>query len=215
MPLLLPAIGAALLLGGLTHMSSRGLQEENDGEENDPRRKEAPARRRQVRNTPPITARTRKSPIADVPVESWDQFRLAMADPANSTKISGSGHLGLYRFSWPRLDELGMAYGVKRTGRQWSGKFAPPYSVEGFLVSPTLQDSVFGLSCAEFASRIRDQHRADIGRDIDGTPTTLSGLVAVAHCAGLHGQGSWLSRSDDRVRYPHTTAAFRRANGLF
>lgn len=44
---------------------------------------------------------------------------------------------------------------------------------------------------------------------------TLSGLLGLVQAAGLEGACEWLERPRDRQRFPHTTAAFIRTNGVF
>ena len=46
-------------------------------------------------------------------------------------------------------------------------------------------------------------------------PVTLSGILGVCHAAGIKGAAGWLTRPQDRREFPHTTAAFWRANGVF
>ena len=54
-----------------------------------------------------------------------------------------------------------------------------------------------------------------LGRVYGGRPATLSGLLAVAKQAGLHGLELWLESQGDERRYPRTTAIYRRAVGIF
>lgn len=44
---------------------------------------------------------------------------------------------------------------------------------------------------------------------------TLSGILGVIQAAGLEGAADWFETDSDRIRFPHTTQAFLRANGVF
>jgi hypothetical protein len=55
-----------------------------------------------------------------------------------------------------------------------------------------------------------------VGTEVDGVPLTLSGVLSVAHRAGLPGLSSWVVNPRDRQRFSrNTTAYFTRGNGLF
>lgn len=48
-----------------------------------------------------------------------------------------------------------------------------------------------------------------------GEAVTSSGLLALLKQAGVKGALSWLNNESDRERFPNTTSAFARANGIF
>jgi hypothetical protein len=54
-----------------------------------------------------------------------------------------------------------------------------------------------------------------LGTEIEGQTATLSGLLAVARCAGLGGLATWVTDAKERVKFSFTTQAYRRCNGLF
>ncbi len=56
-----------------------------------------------------------------------------------------------------------------------------------------------------------------VGAPAQPTPieVTLSGVLGVIQAAGLEGAAGWLENPGDRTRFPHTTAAFLRTNGVF
>src|SRR4029077_2270565 len=87
-----------------------------------------------------------------------------------------------------------------------------------------LQDAAIAIDAADGYQHLAASGTADahIGRAIDlpgdtaGPHTiTLSGLLGVAHIAGLEGLVSWLEHREDRKRFPHTPAMFTRTNGVF
>ena len=58
------------------------------------------------------------------------------------------------------------------------------------------------------------RHRDAIGKEIEGKPATLSGLMAVSQHAGP-ALASWLANEADRRRFKQTTAAYGRTTGVF
>jgi hypothetical protein len=70
-----------------------------------------------------------------------------------------------------------------------------------------------------FASCVRamyEQIRASkLMRWLGKEGTTMSGLIALVKQAGIKGAASWLAHKDERSRFPNTTDAYRRANGIF
>ena len=54
-----------------------------------------------------------------------------------------------------------------------------------------------------------------IGTEIEGQTATLSGLLAVARCAGLGGLATWVNDAGERSKFGRTTQAYKRATGLF
>jgi hypothetical protein len=157
---------------------------------------------------PPVE---RPSPLKGIKHSQWVRFCNCLRDPRVADTITDAGHIGQYRFTWPRLSDLGWAVRVERKGKVWTGLLVPPLTMERFLASPRMQDQMFELSSADYTTRMHNR----VGTPIDGTPATLSGLLAVAHRAGLKGAHSWLINPQDRKRFPNTTRAFRVANGVF
>jgi hypothetical protein len=54
-----------------------------------------------------------------------------------------------------------------------------------------------------------------VGTEIEGQTATLSGLLAVARCAGLGGLATWLNDVAERAKFGRTTQAYKRATGIF
>lgn len=163
----------------------------------------------------PQTVQTEQSPLAGVNKEQWIRFVQVMGDRSNANSSSPSGHLGFFRFSYPRLAELGLVVNARRDKKVWQGAFIPPLTLEGFLGSFPLQHRAFALSSGDFATHLAEEHASSVGSDVDGVAATLSGLLAVLHRAGHRGFDSWISSAEDRKKYPNTTAAFKAANGIF
>jgi hypothetical protein len=142
------------------------------------------------------------SPIAGISDESWRAFceRLVRGEPTYQSER----RIGRYHHRKDRLREIG---------------FEP----ESLLGSCDAQDDAL---CADMA----DVHRhltasgdaaRHIGRPIslpdapELVTITLSGLLGVASVAGLDDMPDWLAHKADRKKFPNTTAAFLRTNGVF
>ncbi len=142
------------------------------------------------------------SPLGAVSDEAWCEFVMRLAREAPT--FSSSRHVGQYRQRRDRLTELGIN----------------PNAIHG---SAGAQRSALDADLADAyghaaAGGLLTEH---LGRAItmpghNGAETiTLSGLLGVIQCAGLEGAVGWLERPNDRKRFPHTTQAFLRTNGVF
>lgn len=141
------------------------------------------------------------SPIASIPDDAWRQFviQLSREDPT----YSSSRHVGQFRQRRERLIELGI----------------DPGSVLGFA---SAQRVALDRDLADAYKHAIDGDLVDdhVGRKIqipgqEDACITLSGLLGVIQCAGLDGATGWLEKAGDRKRFPHTTQAFQRTNGVF
>jgi hypothetical protein len=142
------------------------------------------------------------SPLGGVSDAAWREFvmRLEREAPA----FSSSRHVGQYRQRRERLAELGIR----------------PDAIHGSAVAQraALDADLADAHGHATAGGLISEH---LGRAItlpghDGPEViTLSGLLGVIQCAGLEGAVGWLERPGDRKRYPHTTRAFTRTNGVF
>ncbi len=141
------------------------------------------------------------SPLAVVPDDAWRAFVMRLE--RESPTFTSSRHVGQYRQRRERLAALGIDPGA-------------------------IQGSVAAQRAALDADLADAHHHAAAGglfehlsRTImvpghEGhTPITRSGLLGVIQCAGLDGAVGWLENPNDRKRYPHTTQAFLRTNGVF
>ena len=142
------------------------------------------------------------SPLAGVPDEGWRQFVALLA--RESPTFSSSRHVGQYRQRRERLAEFGV----------------DPQAIHGSAAAQrqALDTDLVDAHHHAAAGGILAEH---LGRPIaipghDGVAMiTLSGVLGVIQCAGLDGAVGWLESPNDRKRYPHTTQAFLRTNGVF
>ena len=149
-----------------------------------------------------VSAPAPGSPLAGVPDDAWRGF-VALLEREAPT-FSSSRHVGQYRQRRERLAELGIDPCV-------------------ILGSPHAQRAALDadLVDAHRHAEAGDLLAEHLGRPIvvpgreGSTPITLSGLLGVIQCAGLEGAVGWLENASDRKRFPHTTQAFLRANGVF
>lgn len=142
------------------------------------------------------------SPLGGVPDDAWRDFvgRLEREAP----QFESSRHVGQYRQRRERLVELGI----------------DPNAIAG---SADRQRAALDadLSDAHAHAKNGDLLAEHLGREItlpgEDAPTkiTLSGLLGVIQCAGIEGAVGWLEKPNDRRRFPHTTQAFSRTNGVF
>jgi len=148
-------------------------------------------------------------PIPGIDHHAWSTFRSALEREAPT--FATKRHVGRYRQNRERLAELGLDPEVVAT------------SVEA-------QDAALAADVADAYRHVADPDglgyyvgqpvaipRAPDAADDDAidVPVTLSGVLGVANVAGLEGAAEWLENRGDRKRFPHTTAAFLRTNGVF
>lgn len=142
------------------------------------------------------------SPLAGVPDGAWRQFVALLAREAPT--FSSSRHVGQYRQRRERLAEFGV----------------DPQALHGSVVAQrqALDTDLADAYRHAAAGGVLSEH---LGRPImipghEGAEViSLSGVLGVIQCAGLDGAVGWLESSNDRKRYPHTTQAFVRTNGVF
>jgi len=141
------------------------------------------------------------SPIAGVSDDAWRQFVICLAREAPT--FSSSRHVGQFRQRRERLAELGI----------------DPNSILGSAQAQRAAlDADLVDACHHAAEGGLLRH---LGKPIavpggDGAQSlTLSGILGVIQCAGLDGAVGWFETLADRRRYPHTTQAFLRTNGMF
>jgi hypothetical protein len=159
-----------------------------------------------------------RSPLPEVADDEWTRFVRLMAT-GRATSVTAGGHLGIFGFGLKRLQDLGLVRASRRVAREgrvvWEADWVPPHSLEGFLSNGGLQYRTFAKHMSDLRGRILDRHGSAIGKVFASKRATLSGLLAVAHQAGLQGLARWLDNEGDRQRFPHTTAAFIKASGVF
>lgn len=142
------------------------------------------------------------SPIPGVADEAWQQFVSRLAREAAT--FSSSRHVGQYRQRRERLAEIGV------DPEAIVGSDAAQRAAIDADICDALHHATEGGLVAEHIGR-----RIAVPGSDDLATITLSGMLGVIQCAGFDGAVGWLERQGDRRRYPHTTQAFMRTNGLF
>lgn len=142
------------------------------------------------------------SPLGGIPDAAWREFvtRLERESPT----FSSSRHVGQYRQRRERLAELGID----------PGAIHGSVAAQRAALDADLADAHGHAAAGGLISEHLGRPIALPGHD-GATMATLSGLLGVIQCAGLEGAVGWLERPNDRRRYPHTTRAFQRTNGVF
>lgn len=160
------------------------------------------------------------SPIANVKPEFWTRY-VNCVKGDNPRIITPGFALGLFLFGARRLVDLGIMRNPRQGTYQgktvWTGDWTGNLDINKFLADSALQYQVFFASMRDYAARIRDTPavKALIGRQVDGVPITLSGILGVAHRAGWSGMQKWFSSPADRAKFTATTKAFQDCNGIF
>lgn len=161
------------------------------------------------------------SPIVGVSNAQWQTFVKRMKN-GRMASISPAFKLGFFHIGMRRLEDLGWAKDVHRgewKGRSvWVGEFVDA-DLETFLRNPRFQYDVFESSMKDYAFKAKNRYANAIGREIDlgdnKAIVTWSGLLGLAHQAGLKAVDSWLKNPEDREKFPNTTRIFARVTGIF
>lgn len=138
--------------------------------------------------------------IGEAAGRAWDEFVGRVAREAPSFR--GPRHVGQFRQRRDRLSELGI-------------------DPDSIVDMPDAQEDALARDMEDAYAHARDGGLAEhVGRTIAipdhyDTEVTLSGVMGVIQAAGLEGACEWFDRPADRKRFPHTTAAFVRTNGVF
>ncbi len=153
---------------------------------------------------PPIQQIQRQlaSPIDTVDPVDWDKFcsKLVREEP---TYVSAK-HVGQYRQRKERLAELGIEAHRIVNSREEQRK----------ALDADLSDAYRHVDASGLAERYIRRPLTIPGHP-DAYMVTMSGVLGVIQAAGLDGAADWLEKPSDRKRFPHTTAAFIRTNGVF
>jgi hypothetical protein len=154
-------------------------------------------------------------PLDAIPLASWGRFVSVMA-VSPKTYMSPRHRLGTFGMDARRLSDVGfMASPRKSTvageAGVWIGEWKPPLTTDKFLGSMPAQYEAFRRSVIKMIPIVSGY----VGRDIDGTRCTLSGLLGAGHLAGELGIKSWAEDPAVRSRFKATTANFAKANGIF
>jgi hypothetical protein len=145
----------------------------------------------------------------------WTKFLYSIVRDVSDVT---NGHVGYFYFSWTRLVALKLATNLRKEGKSWAADIVPPPTLAEFLASSKLQYEAFVKSMLDYLPTLtspRYQLIIDSGTQINGKRVTLSGLLALAHAAGIDGLKSWLANPDDRAKHPNTTAVYMKSTGIF
>jgi len=157
----------------------------------------------------------RESPILGVDSEAWRDFVKCFVNAENS--VTDHFRYGIFEFTVKRMCDLGLMVNPETTSSRgrlvWVATWVHPLSLRTFLADHARQYEAFCQSMAGYASETIV--RQLMGVTIDDTEASLSGLLAVAHRAGLHGLESWVSDPKERAEFSHTTTLFKNVNGIF
>ena len=157
----------------------------------------------------------KQGPLPGVPIMAWTRFISIMAIAPKET-VTPRGRMGAFGLDARRLSDVGFMDKPKKatvggeTG-VWVGEWKAPLTTKKFLESTPAQYEAFKRSMRIMAPKVG----AFIGRDIDGVPATLSGLLGVGHLAGEAGVESWVASPEVRRKFKSTTANFNKTNGVF
>jgi hypothetical protein len=159
-----------------------------------------------------------RSPIPEASDEQWARF-VRLMQVGDVAAVTPTGQVGIFQTRLKRLEDLGLVRGVRRVQHagaapSWSATFRPPLTLARLLSDPLLQYRIFVVSMKRYRDEVLARHRDAIGKEIEGKPATLSGLMAVSQHAGP-ALGSWLASEADRKRFKQTTAAYGRTTGVF
>lgn len=154
------------------------------------------------------------SPVADVPDSRWTEWARAMRVAAWDA-VGDKGALGAFQLRAPALLAVGLVAKVVKEGAAWCVTWKAGRSEKDYLANKGLQYRALSALAVRNAAEARRSFAWALGTPTPWGPVTLSGLLAVLCVAGRKGLAGWLKRPDERVRFPNTTAAFRRGNGVF
>lgn len=142
------------------------------------------------------------SPIAGISDDLWRAFceRLIRQAP----DYNSERRIGRYAQRKDRLREIG-------------------FDPDSLADAPDAQDVALSADLADVHRHLVASGDAaeNIGKPVmipdlpEPVAVTLSGLLGIASVAGLEDMASWLTSKADRRKFPNTTAAFMRTNGIF
>ena len=157
----------------------------------------------------------RRCPLQAIPLASWGRFVSVMV-VAPRDKVTPRYRLGTFGMDTRRLADVGFMVEPRKAtvGNEagvWVGKWKAPLTTDKFLGSMPAQYEAFKRSMSKMIPAVSSL----VGREVDGTRCTLSGLLAVGHLAGEGGVKGWTEDPSVRARFKATTANFTKANGIF
>lgn len=204
-------------LGDPTEIERRADELEGIGYERTASHLRGQATRLRAERQPPRRTSVFHSPIPEASDEQWARF-VRLMQAGDVAAVTPTGQVGIFQTRLKRLEDLGLVRDVKRIQREgtpsWTATFRPPLTLARMLSDPLFQYRIFVASMKRYRDEILARHRAAIGKEIEGKPATLSGLMAVSQHAGP-ALASWLANEADRRRFKQTTAAYGRTTGVF
>jgi len=118
-----------------------------------------------------------------------DDFFKALAKRESSDNykaINSSGYLGLYQMGEQAMVDAGYYYPKEKYNNKWDGKFTGKdgiYSKEDFLNNRVAQEKAQRIFKRKQWNYIKQLHKY-VGKNINGTTVTQSGMLGVAHLLG-------------------------------
>jgi hypothetical protein len=159
-----------------------------------------------------------KSPIPGVTSARWLTYAKRMRE-GKLTDLTDTWQVGAWRLRAPQLAALGLVRNVRRgvfiSRMVWLADWVDPIDPEAFFKAPKRQYAAFAAASAQDAAFVRKTFARYLGTSTPWGPVTLSGILGLSLRAGRKGAAGWLAKPHDRIKFPGTTAAFRRANGVF
>ena len=154
-------------------------------------------------------------PLNSIPLASWGRFVSIMAI-APRNQVTPRYRLGTFGMDTRRLADVGfMTNPHKATvgGEHgvWVGQWNRPLTTDKFLDSMPAQYEAFKRSAIKMIPVVS----GFVGKEVEGTKCTLSGLLGAGHLAGEAGVKSWVEDPAVRARFKATTANFAKTNGIF
>jgi len=151
------------------------------------------------------------SPLDAVTLGAWEKFVAEMAKSGKAEK-GRKGKMGAFQMDARRLADVGaMKKAWKTPEGSWTGEWSAGLTETAFLGSMPLQYAVFVRSMRAAAPKVSPL----VGREVEGKKASLSGLLGVSHVAGERGVLSFVEDADVRRKFPATSEAFKRTNGIF
>lgn len=162
-----------------------------------------------------MSSKSSSSPMPGVAASSWRRFVSVMV-VAPKSHVSPRGRMGTFGMDARRLADVGFMDDAHKSqlGSElgvWTGSWRPPLDRDVFLSSTPAQYEAFCRSMR----KMQPAASSLAGTVVDGSPATLSGLLAVGHLAGERGLASWIADPAVRKKFATTTQSFQRANGIF
>lgn len=158
------------------------------------------------------------SPLPGVGDELWSRY-VRRSRVARPSAVSPDNRYGCFALSARELADAGWLLDARKEqvgGRLcWTGTWAPDRDELRFLRSADEQHEALATLARLHARVVEERHRGLVGQVVEGQPATLSGLLGVCRRAGLGGLRGWATDAAQRRKFPETTAAYARLNGIF